>query len=76
MKKPLIIITGPTAVGKTDISVSLAKQINGEIISADSIQVYKRLDIGSAKILPEEMNGVRISIIVNIDRRHAFNLFN
>ena len=51
----LVIITGPTAVGKTEISIELAKAINGEIISADSIQVYKYMDIGSAKIKKEEM---------------------
>lgn len=57
-KKKLIVLTGPTAVGKTDLSINLAKRINGEIISADSIQVYKGLDIGSAKITKEEMQGV------------------
>lgn len=51
----MIIISGPTAVGKTDISIKLAKRIGGEIISADSVQVYKGLDIGSAKITTEEM---------------------
>ena len=54
----LVIITGPTAVGKTEISIELAKAINGEIISADSIQVYKYMDIGSAKVTKEEMDGV------------------
>ncbi len=58
MKKPLIILTGPTAVGKTKASIGLAKAINGEIISADSMQVYKYMDIGSAKIRPEEMEGI------------------
>ena len=58
MKKPLIILTGPTAVGKTKASISLAKAIGGEIISADSMQVYKEMNIGSAKIRPEEMDGV------------------
>lgn len=58
MKKPLIVLTGPTAVGKTKASISLAKAIGGEIISADSMQVYKEMDIGSAKIRPEEMDGV------------------
>lgn len=58
MKKPLIILTGPTAVGKTKASIDLAKTLNGEIISADSMQVYKYMDIGSAKIRPEEMQGV------------------
>lgn len=58
MKKPLIILTGPTAVGKTKASIGLAKAIGGEIISADSMQVYKYMDIGSAKIRPEEMEGI------------------
>ena len=58
MKQPLIILTGPTAVGKTKASIGLAKALNGEIISADSMQVYKHMDIGSAKIRPEEMQGV------------------
>ena len=58
MKKPLIVLTGPTAVGKTKLSISLAKAVGGEIISADSMQVYKYMDIGSAKIMPEEMQGV------------------
>ena len=52
--KPLIILTGPTAVGKTALSIKLAKEINGEIISADSMQVYKDMDIGTAKITAEE----------------------
>ncbi len=58
MKKPLIILTGPTAVGKTKASIGLAKAVNGEIISADSMQVYRHMDIGSAKITKEEMEGV------------------
>ena len=58
-KPPLIILAGPTAVGKTELSISLAKAIGGEIISCDSMQVYKYMDIGSAKIRPEEMDGVR-----------------
>ena len=53
MKKPLIILTGPTAVGKKKASIALAKAIGGEIISADSMQVYKEMDIGSAKIMPD-----------------------
>jgi tRNA dimethylallyltransferase len=57
-KKPLVVLTGPTAVGKTKASIGLAKAIGGEIISADSMQVYKHMDIGSAKIRPEEMQGV------------------
>ena len=58
-KKPMIVLTGPTAVGKTELSISLAKKINGSIISADSMQVYKYMDIGSAKITKEEMCGVK-----------------
>ncbi|MDO5422823.1 MAG: tRNA (adenosine(37)-N6)-dimethylallyltransferase MiaA [Eubacteriales bacterium] len=58
MKQPFLILTGPTAVGKTELSIALAKAVGGEIISADSMQVYKGMDIGSAKIRPEEMQGV------------------
>ena len=59
MKKiPLIILTGPTAVGKTDLSIKLSKSLNAEIISADSMQLYKYMDIGSAKVTKEEMDGV------------------
>ena len=64
MQKPkLIILAGPTAVGKTDNSIRLAKAVNGEIISADSMQVYKRMDIGSAKIMPGEMQGIKHYLI-------------
>ena len=58
MKRPLILLAGPTASGKTKTSVLLAKAIGGEIISADSMQIYKGMDIGTAKIKPEEMEGV------------------
>lgn len=58
MKKPLILISGPTASGKTKSSVLLAKAINGEIISVDSMQIYKGMDIGTAKVKPEEMEGI------------------
>ncbi|MCC8081965.1 MAG: tRNA (adenosine(37)-N6)-dimethylallyltransferase MiaA [Lachnospiraceae bacterium] len=57
-KKPLLILTGPTAVGKTDLSIALAQALNGAVVSADSMQVYRGMDIGSAKIRPEEMRGV------------------
>ena len=63
-KKPLIILTGPTAVGKTALSIRLAKAVNGEIISADSMQVYKGMDIGSAKITKEEMEEVNNEMII------------
>ncbi len=58
MKKKLIILAGPTGVGKTELSIKLAKRIGGEIISADSMQVYRHMDIGSAKIKKEEMQGI------------------
>lgn len=58
MKKKLIIIAGPTGVGKTELSIMLAQKLNGEIISCDSMQIYKHMDIGSAKISKEEMNGI------------------
>ena len=57
-KEPLIILTGPTAVGKTELSIALAKAVNGEIISADSMQVYRYMDIGTAKITKEEMQDI------------------
>lgn len=57
-KRPIIILSGPTAVGKTALSIALAKMVNGSIISADSMQVYQYMDIGSAKITKEEMDGV------------------
>lgn len=62
-QQPLVILTGPTAVGKTALSVQLAKQIGGAVLSADSMQVYKYMDIGSAKITPDEMQGVRHYLI-------------
>ena len=61
MKKPLIVLTGPTAVGKTKLSIALAKAVNGEIISADSMQVYRHMDIGTAKIRPEEIGEILAS---------------
>lgn len=73
-KKPLVILTGPTAVGKTALSISLAKRIDGEIISADSVQVYRGMDIGSAKITTEEMQGVRHHLIDILPPEEAFNI--
>ena len=74
MKQPLIILTGPTAVGKTKASIGLAKAINGEIISADSMQVYKYMDIGSAKIRPEEMQGVKHYLVDELEPDEEFNV--
>lgn len=74
MKKPLIILTGPTAVGKTKLSISLAKAVNGEIISADSMQVYRHMDIGSAKIRPEEMEGIPHYLIDVLEPEEEFHV--
>lgn len=73
-KRPLIILTGPTAVGKTKLSLELARKIGGEIVSADSMQVYKYMDIGSAKISPEEMSGVRHHLIDILEPGEDFNV--
>lgn len=74
MKTPLVILTGPTAVGKTEISVKLAKKINGEIISADSMQVYKNMDIGTAKIKKEEMQGITHYLVDILEPAQEFNV--
>ncbi len=73
-KKPLIILTGPTAVGKTKASIGLAKAVGGEVISADSMQVYKGMDIGSAKIKPDEMEGVVHHLIDVLRPDEEFNV--
>lgn len=73
-KKPMILLSGPTAVGKTALSISLAKRVNGAIISADSMQVYKYMDIGSAKIMPEEMDGVKHYLIDELLPEEEFNI--
>ena len=74
LKKPLIILTGPTAVGKTALSIKLAKAVNGEIISADSMQVYKYMDIGTAKIEKDEMQGVKHYLINVLSPEEEFNI--
>ncbi len=74
MKKPLIILTGPTAVGKTHLSIALAKAVNGSVISADSMQVYKYMDIGSAKIRPEEMEGIPHYLVDVLDPAEDFHV--
>lgn len=73
-KPPLVILTGPTAVGKTDLSIALAKKIDGQIISADSMQVYQDMSIGTAKITPEEMDGVRHYLVDEIPPETTFNV--
>ena len=74
MKKPLIILTGPTAVGKTAASIGLAKAIGGEIISADSMQVYRHMDIGSAKIRSKEMQGISHHLIDVLEPEEEFHV--
>ncbi len=72
--KDIVIIAGPTAVGKTDLSILLAKQIDGEIISADSMQVYRGMDIGTGKITPGEMMGVKHHLIDILDPGEDFSI--
>ena len=75
MKKiPLIILTGPTAVGKTALSIELAKDLNAEIISADSMQIYEYMDVGSAKVTKEEMDGVIHHLIDEVKPDYAFSV--
>ena len=74
MKKPMVVVTGPTAAGKTDLSLNLADRIGGEIISADSMQVYRGMDIGTAKIRPEEMRGIPHHLIDVLDPDQPFNV--
>lgn len=73
-KKKLIILTGPTAVGKTELSIRLAKAVDGEIISADSMQVYRGMDVGTAKIMPDEMNGVPHYLVDCMEPTDDFNV--
>lgn len=73
-QKPLIIIAGPTATGKSALSIKLAHEIGGEIISCDSMQVYKYMDIGSAKITPEEMDGVKHYLVDELMPDDEFNV--
>ena len=74
MKQPLIVLTGPTASGKTALSIGLAKAIGGEIISADSMQVYRQMDIGTAKIRPEEMEGIPHYLVDVLEPDASFNV--
>lgn len=73
-KKPMVILTGPTASGKSALSILLAKRIGGEIISADSMQVYRHMDIGSAKITSEEMAGVPHYLVDVLDPEDEFHV--
>ncbi|MDD3415780.1 MAG: tRNA (adenosine(37)-N6)-dimethylallyltransferase MiaA [Lachnospiraceae bacterium] len=74
MKKPLVVLTGPTGVGKTELSILLAKSINGEIISADSMQIYQFMDIGTAKITKEEMQGVKHYLVDELLPNEEFHV--
>lgn len=73
-ERPLVVLTGPTAVGKTALSIAFAKSIDGEIISADSMQVYRGMDIGSAKIRKEEMDGVPHHLLDILEPDEPFNV--
>jgi len=72
--KDLFILAGPTGIGKTKISIHIAKELNGEIISADSMQIYKHMDIGSAKITKEEMQGTPHYLIDIVEPEESFNV--
>lgn len=74
MKKRILILAGPTAVGKTKTSILLAKELNGEIISADSMQIYREMDIGSAKVMPEEMEGIPHYMIDEVNASEEFSV--
>lgn len=75
MKKiPLVILTGPTAVGKTNLSIQLAKKLNMDIISADSMQIYKYMDIGSAKVTTNEMQGIKHYLIDEVNPDFSFSV--
>ena len=73
-KKPVLVLTGPTAVGKTALSLKLAAAVNGAVVSADSMQVYRGMDIGSAKILPEERQGIPHYLIDVLEPEEDFNV--
>lgn len=73
-KKPLLILVGPTAIGKTSLSIELAKKLNGEIISADSMQIYKEMDIGTAKITDEEKSGIEHYLIDEVSPDTEFSV--
>ena len=74
MKKPLVIIAGPTATGKSKYSVAFSKRHEGSVISADSMQVYKYMDIGSAKISPEEMDGIPHYLVDVLEPKEEFHV--
>ena len=73
MKDKILVLAGPTAVGKTDLSIKLAKALNGQIVSTDSMQIYKYMDIGSAKVTEEEMQGIKVHMIDIIEPSEKFS---
>ncbi|NFB73453.1 tRNA (adenosine(37)-N6)-dimethylallyltransferase MiaA [Clostridium butyricum] len=74
MKQKLLVLGGPTAVGKTELSIKLAKELKGEIIAADSMQIYKYMDIGSAKVTEQEMDGIKHHLIDVIEPNVPFSV--
>ena len=74
MPPKILVITGPTASGKTWLAVELAKKRNGEVVSADSMQIYRRMDIGTAKPTTEEMGGVPHHMIDVVDPEEDFSV--
>ena len=76
MKEKVIVIAGPTASGKTALSIELAKQVNGEIISSDSMQIYKDMNIGTAKVTKEEMQGIQHYLIDFVSPNERYSVSN
>lgn len=74
LKRPVICVVGPTATGKSELGIDLALRIQGEVISADSMQVYRGMDIGTAKLLPDEMKGVRHHLIDVVDPGQSYSV--
>ena len=74
MKQPLVILTGPTAVGKSRLSIALANAIGGSVISADSMQVYRKMDIGTDKIRPEQMGGIEHYLVDVLEPDDEFHV--
>ena len=74
MRPKILVITGPTASGKTALAVELAKRHNGEVVSADSMQIYRRMDIGTAKPTAQEMGGVPHHMIDVADPEEDFSV--
>ena len=72
--KDIIVVAGPTAVGKTEYAIKIAKAINGEVVSCDSMQLYKFMDIGSAKPTPDELSQVKHYLVDEIDPREPFSV--